>query len=332
MQNTQSACAESTKTVCQLIAPTRKLPGLLEDARTGLLTKPRSLPPKYFYDARGSQLFEQICETNEYYPTRTEDELLKNHAADIITETRPEQILELGSGNSRKTCRLFDACENLEHCCSYAPFDVCGEILEETADRLQDDYDWLQITPMVGDYHAGLENLPPNSGRRLILFLGSTIGNFTPRDALAFLQEIRESMQPGDYLLLGTDRIKDKTVLDAAYNDKQGITADFNLNLLHVLNRELEATFNTKNFDHLAYFNENESRIEMRLVCNRDHQVSLRRINETIVFKKQEQILTEVSHKYTFAGAEELLLSCGFKILDHYQPENRFFSLILASA
>lgn len=330
MSQIHPCTTESSRSVYQRIEPARPVADLVDDVRQGLLTPPRSLPPKYFYDEKGSQLFAEICDTPEYYPTRVEDKLLAHHGIDIIEAARPDQILELGSGNSQKTRRLFDACEKTEHACSYAPFDVCAPMLESASWELQLEYDWLQVTPLVGDYHAGLGNLPAIDGHRLIVFLGSTIGNFTPEDAHAFLAEIRRSMQPGDYLLLGVDRVKDHAILDAAYNDARGVTAEFNLNLLRVLNRELDADFRIDCFRHEAGFNTTHSRIEMHLVCLREQIVSLRRLNEKILFRTGDKILTEISHKYTFEGAEQLLQESGFDITRHFQPANEFFSLILA--
>ena len=314
---------------CLVIPPDRAVPGLVEDVREGLLQPPRSLPPKYFYDAKGSWLFEQICRTPEYYLTRNEDALLAEHGRSIIAEARPDQILEFGSGNSHKTRRLFDACEQTATRCSYAPFDVCASMLEAASETLQSDYRWLEITPMQGDYHAGLGRLPPASGRRLAVFLGSTIGNFTPGDALGFLREIRSRLKPGDYLLLGVDRIKDKCVIDAAYNDGRGITAAFNLNLLRVLNRELATDFNLGCFRHQAEFKESQERVEMHLVCSRDQRVHLRRMRETIAFRKGDEILTELSYKYTWDKAEKLLEDAGFAVARHCQPTNGYFSLLL---
>lgn len=330
MSNTHHCESGIFQSACLPIKPARIVPDLIDDVREGLLEPPRSLPPKYFYDKKGSQLFTEICSTPEYYPTRTEDNLLAHHGINIIEAVKPDQILELGSGNSLKTRRLFDACEKAEHACSYAPFDVCAPMLEITSEQLQSDYDWLQVTPLLGDYHAGLSNLPAIKGSRLFVFLGSTIGNFAPEEARDFLAEIRSSMCPGDYLLLGADRVKDSTILSAAYNDAKGVTSEFNLNLLNVLNRELDADFKINYFRHDARYNERHSRIEMRLVCIKDQVVSLRRLNETISFRAGDEILTEVSHKYTFESVEKLLHGSGFDISRHYQPENRFFSLILA--
>ncbi len=321
--------ANKFQRVCVPVAPAHPVPDIVDDAREGLLRPPRSLPPKYFYDEAGSLLFTKICETREYYPTRTEDRLLASHAPDIIRIARPGQIIELGSGNSQKTRRLFDACENTDHTCTYAPFDVCAPILEETADQLQAEYGWLHVTPLLGDYHAGLDHLPAFTGRRLFVFLGSTIGNFEPGEAHTFLREITAIMNPGDYLLIGADRVKDTRVLDSAYNDAEGITAAFNLNLLEVLNRELDADFNPCHFRHKAEFVPERSRIEMKLVCNATHQITLKELDETIAFLPDDEILTEVSYKFTHDGAEKLLEEGGMNVVKHYEPENRYFSLIL---
>ena len=315
---------------CISVSPARVVPDIIDDAREGLLFPPRSLPPKYFYDEKGSQLFTRICETDEYYPTRTEDGLLARNAEDIIAISRPVQIIELGSGNSRKTRRLFNACEQIDHTCSYAPFDVCAPMLEDTAGQLQTEYEWLKVTPLLGDYHAGLDHLPGFNERRLFVFLGSTIGNFEPAEARAFIREITDAMAPGDFLLLGIDRVKDVQVLNDAYNDSGGITAAFNLNLLNVLNRELDADFDLNHFNHHASYQSRHSRIEMKLVCDTLHEIQLKKIDEVIELYPGDEILTELSHKFTYGQAEELLSDCGLDIVSHYEPENRYFSVILA--
>ena len=317
--------------VCTSIKPARKIPDIVEDVRVGLLSAPRSLPPKYFYDERGSQLFEQICDTPEYYPARTEEKLLSRYSEEIIAQVKPVEIMELGSGNAQKTRRLFDACEQTEHICTYAPLDVCEPMLENISEQLRSDYDWLDVKPLLGDYHAGLQYLPKTHGTRLYVFLGGTIGNFYPEQAQNFIKEIKATMRPGDYLLLGADRVKENHLLNAAYNDEQGVTAEFNLNLLNVLNRELKADFDSENFEHKAEFNSTRSRIEMHLVCIRDHIVHMQQLDEIIAFKKGEDILTEVSHKFTFDGLENLLIESGLHIFKHYEPENKYFSLVLAS-
>ena len=330
MQNTQQSESESYQSSCTVIEPTRTVPDLAADVRAGLLNPPRTLPPKYFYDERGSQLFEQICETPEYYPTRTEDSLLQNYSKHIIERAQPVQILELGSGNAQKTRRIFDACEQLSNDCEYVPFDVCEKVLEQTAKQLQANYDWLNVFPLVGDYHAGLANLPDSDGVRLFVFLGSTIGNFTPQEAAGFITEIKQCMKPGDFFLLGADRIKNTEVLDAAYNDAEGLTAEFNLNVLRVINRELGANFDVSGFEHCAKYNESKDRIEMHLIANSEQHVHISDLNEIVTFKPGDAILTEVSHKYTSDGIEKLLQQCGLNIIEHYEPDNQYFSLILA--
>lgn len=315
---------------CVPVAPARHVPGLADDVREGLLEPPRSLPPKYFYDERGAALFNRICETPEYYLTRTEDALLRQCSADIIALTRPGYLIELGSGSSGKTTNLFDACERQGHTCIYSPFDICEPALAEAAGKLQDDYEWLDVRPLLGDYHAGLDHLPGCAGVKMFLFLGSTIGNFTPGDARAFIGGIRQRMEPGDFLLLGADRVKDPTVLNAAYNDAQGITALFNLNVLQVLNRELDADFRADNFAHLAVYNNELNRIEMYLVSRLDQEITLDSLDAGFTMERGERILTELSYKFYFDELETLLEDSGLEIVRHFEPDNRYFSLVLA--
>ena len=315
---------------CRNIPPTHALPNMIDDVRQTLLDKPRSLSPKYFYDARGSYLFSQICNTPEYYPTRTEDALLRQYSTAIIEQARPEIIIELGSGNSSKTKQLFNACEHTGHICEYWPLDVCREIMLESSEMLTGEFDWLQVSPMLCDFHAGLGNLPETDGRCLYVFLGGSIGNFNPQEAREFVAEIYRNSHVGDFFLLGADRIKPHSVLNAAYNDAKGITAEFNLNVLHVLNRELDADFNVHDFEHQADFNEKLNRIEMHLVSSRNQKVDLERLKESIEFKQGEKILTEISCKYSFEMLESLLTNAGFQIQNHFEPDNQYFSLVLA--
>lgn len=324
------AINEHADIVCQVLKPARHVPDLLDDVRNGLLTPPRSLPPKYFYDAHGSDLFERITQTKEYYPTRTEDELLARHAVEIIKSSNPDQILELGSGSSRKTRRLFDGCAQLQQFCNYAPMDVCEEMLLQSARELSQEYDWLAINPIVGDYHAGLDNLPAFDGRRLYVFLGSTIGNFEPQAAQRFIGEIQKCMRSGDMLLLGADRVKDRAILEAAYNDKAGITAAFNLNVLNVLNRELHADFQPDCFYHRAVYQPAKQRMEMHLVAQTRQHIHIGSLQSDIHFDPGESILTEVSHKFTSDALHSLISSCGLTLQQHYQADNQYFSLLLA--
>lgn len=315
---------------CMQLKASRHVADLAEDARNGLLQTPRRLPPKYFYDVAGSELFERITETREYYPTRTEDHLLATNAIDIIRKTRPDQILELGSGSSRKTRRLFDACQSLQQYCSYAPMDVCEAALLQAADELQAYYDWLHVSPIVGDYHAGLDNLPVFRGRRLFVFLGSTIGNFEPDAARCFIAEIAGCMQSGDALLLGADRVKDINVLEAAYNDSEGITAAFNLNVLNVLNRELGAHFSAESFEHRAIYNKDKQRIEMQLVSRINQCIRIEHLDAEINLGAGESILTEVSHKFTPESLHQLMQAGDLQLQQHYQADDCYFSLLLA--
>ena len=315
---------------CIRIEPYKQLPDTFEDVLTGLLEPPRQVSPKYFYDDHGSLLFDRICKTDEYYLTRTEEALLTTHSTDIITQTMPDQILELGSGVSHKIRLLLDACEKFSHSCEYAPFDVCEEIVVLATRKLSVDYHWLDINPMVGDYHAGLGNLPKTDGVRLVAFLGSTIGNFTTEERDEFIQEIKLCLQPGDYFLIGADRVKDAAILNAAYNDADGITAEFNLNLLRVLNREINTDFNLENFTHHAFYNEDRGQIEMYLISACDQEVRLGDNGPLIKIAAGERILTEISRKYKEEELESMLVDRGFRIVRHYQPANHYFSLLLS--
>lgn len=320
-----------TRLSCRTVPPARTMPGLAEDVIHGLLTPPRSLPPKYFYDERGSQLFDAICDTPEYYVTRTEDALLLDCAAEIIAEVEPVHIIEFGSGTSRKTRHLFDQCAAAGNEAVYWPFDVCEEMLLHSGRHLLHHYDWLQVNALVGDYLAGLQHLPRPGGNCLYLFLGGTIGNFTPGEALRFLRDVRSGMNPGDRLMLGADRVKAPEVLHAAYNDRAGVTAEFNLNLLQVLNRELDANFDSDDFVHEARYNEMAGRIEMYLISRREQRISLARLGRELNLEAGEGILTEISRKFTVASLAELLAAAGFVMERHFEPDSGYFSLVLAA-
>lgn len=315
----------------QEVAPSRHVPGLEEDARRGLLRRPRELPPKYFYDDRGARLFERICATPEYYPTRTEEALLRAYARNIISSVAPDHVIELGSGSSRKTRHLLSACAALEHSCVYWPFDVSAGMLVESARELVEDYPWLKVHALVGDYHGGLSGLDlPGRGRRLFVFLGGTIGNFSEDEARLLLQDVRELMRPGDRLLLGADRIKPRPVLEAAYNDSQGITAAFNLNVLQVLNRRLQGDFEPSRFSHRAFYREDAAQIEMHLVADAPQDVHLDTLDETLNLAVGESIRTEISRKFSPEGLGDLMKLGGLRLDRHYEAPEGYYSLILA--
>ena len=321
----------SEKTKNTEFEPTRAIRSLSEDVENSMLDAPRSLPAKYFYDERGSLLFDKICDSPEYYPTRTESALLKEVAKDVINTSRPDYILELGSGTSRKTRHLFDACSSCQCFPEYTAVDVCNEILVESKNALEKEYGWLKVNTIVGDYTGGLGNLPKSHATNLFVFLGGTIGNFSPIEANIFLSEIRDVMTPQDLLLIGADRVKEPDVLHAAYNDDEGVTAEFNLNLLEVLNRELDADFNVSKFEHYAYYNPLLSQIEMHLVSMREQKIRMKNLDKEVHLLEGDHILTEISRKFTRVELENLLIGAGFKIEKHYEAEEMKFSLVLAS-
>ena len=328
MDNTQRAPVATSD--CIYIPRSRQVNNLVEDVRQGLFAPPRSLPPKYFYDEQGSLLFDKICDTAEYYPTRVESAMLREHAQTLIDVARPQHILEFGSGTSRKTHHLLKACEALDVACEYLPFDVCEEMLHMVRDEMHNSYQWLSVKPLVGDYTAGLDYLHQPEGTCLYVFLGSSIGNFSRVEAHQFISEIREAMKPGDSLLLGVDRVKNHDVLHAAYNDSQGVTGEFNLNVLNVLNNELNGNFETRRFRHEAIYNAAEQRIEMYLVANETHSVTLQSLNQQIEFSEGERILTEVSNKYTREAIEDLMRQNGLRVSRHIEADDNYFSLVLA--
>lgn len=308
------------------------MPDLADDARVGLIEPPRWLPPKYFYDQRGSRLFEAICETPEYYPTRTEAALLADSAERIIDHVVPGHIIELGSGNSSKTRHLIAACDRLGVRVGYWPFEVSSQIMLDAAGRLIADYEWLHIEAMTGDYTAGLANLPlaADESRRLFVFLGGTIGNFEPKQAEGFLGEIVSRMRADDALLIGFDRAKEPGVLEAAYNDASGYTAAFNKNVLSVLNRELDGDMPVAAYRHRAVFNREASHIEMRLVAERAHRVRFGSLDIAFDVVAGEEILTEISRKFSRAAIAGLLERAGLRETAHYEQGAAQYSLVLA--
>jgi dimethylhistidine N-methyltransferase len=270
----------------------------------------RSISPKYFYDARGSVLFDRICELPEYYPTRTELSILKANAAEIGQRMGPRaELVEFGAGSLRKVRLLLDAMQAPER---YVPIDISGEHLEGAAASLRQEYPELRVRPLVADYTRGLVLPPPlaGAGRRIGFFPGSTLGNFTPAEAKQFLRMTARVLR-GGALVLGVDLVKRPDELHAAYNDAQGVTAAFNLNLLARANRELGADFDVEGgFDHAAFYNAPLARIEMHLQSRRRQQVTVG--GETFVFEEGQTLQTENSHKFTIDGLRALATEAGY--------------------
>ena len=303
---------------------------LIEDVQTGLSDPPRSLPPKYFYDERGSKLFDQICQTDEYYLTRAESSLLENHADEIVSTVRPTAIVEYGSGTSEKTEILIKAANQHHDWLHYLPLDVCEEILIESAERLIERYPWLSIDAWHGDFLHDMQQFENTHERSLYTFLGSSLGNFSYDQATRFLRDVRNTASDNDWFLLGVDMVKDQRILNAAYNDGNGYTAAFNLNVLNVLNRALDGDFDTASFEHHAFFDADRSRVEMRLRSRCQQTVTLRGIDLKLDFENDEHIVTEYSRKYTADSIQQLLKKAGFTPLNIYTGSKNEFMLILS--
>jgi L-histidine N-alpha-methyltransferase len=265
---------------------------LRADVRAGLTRVPKTLPPKWFYDARGSELFTEITRLPEYYPTRAEREILAREAAEIATSCAAGTVVELGSGSSEKTRLLLDALRDAGTLTRYVPVDVSDSALTEAADALLADYPDLLVHGVVADFEHHLDLLPDHGDRRLIVFLGGTIGNFEPGPRAAFLRALRATMRPGDSLLLGTDLVKSPAVLVPAYDDAAGVTAEFNRNVLRVINRELGADFDVEAFRHVAVWDSTREWIEMRLRSEVAQTVRVRALDLAVAFEPGEEVRT----------------------------------------
>jgi L-histidine N-alpha-methyltransferase len=299
------------------------------DMRRGLTSTPKRLPSKYFYDERGSRLFQRITELPEYYLTRAEHRLLQRDATRIARITRPEALIELGSGSAEKTRLLIEAGLDEGVLRRYVPFDVSRETVQRSAQRLADAYPELSVHVVVGDFDRHLDELP-HGGGRLIAFLGSTLGNFPHEQAVRFLEKIRGAMEDDDWFLLGTDLVKDKATLEAAYNDSEGVTAEFNRNILNVINERTDGDFDTDAFEHVAQYNEEESRIESKLRSKRAQSVCLRRLDLQVDFQPGEVLRTEVSCKYTRESLRQLLGEAGLRLERWFTDVDHSFALSLS--
>ena len=303
---------------------------------TGLTGEPKTLSPWLFYDEAGSRLFEEITELPEYYVTRTERRILAEHADEIISAAaggRDLSMIELGAGTATKTGLLLNAAVRLQGGVTYYPIDVSQTALDEARSRLEAELPEVTVEPIVADYTEGMrQNRTFRSGRRLVLYIGSSIGNFSPEDAVEVLRGVRSQLSPGDCLLLGTDMVKDAQTLHAAYDDAAGVTARFNMNVLTRINRELEGNFDLRLFRHQARWNARESRVEMHLESLLPQKVAIRALDLEMRFLPGETIHTENSYKFTDESVLELLTRAGFRLRQQWSDAGKWFTVYLAAA
>jgi L-histidine N-alpha-methyltransferase len=302
-----------------------------DEIRRTLTAAPKSIPTKYLYDDRGSRLFDEICDLPEYYLTRTEFALLEHVADEIVDRTRPADVIEFGCGTSRKTRVLLTALQRAGLPVRYVPMDVNEWMIRRTSAALLREYPSIRVHGIVGDYNRDLDRIPEGTNR-LVLFLGSTVGNLTPALTAEFLESVRAQLYEGDHLLLGVDLVKRADVLEAAYNDSAGVTANFNLNILNVLNRELDADFNLDRFEHVAYFNPRASQIEIFVEARSAHDVSIRKLDLKVPFASGERVQTEISRKFTRDSVRDDLAAAGYTLERWYIPDNGYFGLALGRA
>jgi L-histidine N-alpha-methyltransferase len=302
---------------------------LRSDADRGLRSSPKDIPPKWFYDDRGSQLFDDITRLPEYYPTRCERAILVERADEIAAVTRADTLVELGSGTSDKTRILLDALRDAGTITRFVPFDVSEQTLRDAAASVNREYPSVAVHAVVGDFEHHLGTIP-DGGRRLVAFLGGTIGNLLPSTRAEFLLEVAKGLGADDYLLLGLDLVKDVDRLEAAYDDRQGVTAEFNKNVLAVMNRELDADFDESRFEHVAVFQQDTARIEMRLRARDAHTVRVDALDLDVPFAAGEEMRTEVSAKFTRERVVNELANAGMQLARWWTDPDGDFALLLA--
>jgi L-histidine N-alpha-methyltransferase len=305
---------------------------LADDVLDGL-TKPfKELPPKHFYDAAGAELFDRICELPEYYPTRAERAILELRSEEIAAATGAAELVELGSGTAAKTRLLLRALADAGTLRRYVPVDVTETMVLDCAEALVDEFPGLRVHGIVGDFERHLRHLPPPDGPRIIAFLGGTIGNFTPGSRRRFLRGIAKRLRPGvDHLLLGTDLVKDPAVIEAAYDDSAGVTAEFNRNVLRVVNRELDADFDVEAFEHVAFFDREREWIEMRLRAQRRMEVRVGKLDLDVIFAPREELRTEISAKFTPERLRGDLAAAGLQLRAVLTDPEDLFALSLSA-
>jgi L-histidine Nalpha-methyltransferase len=305
---------------------------LANDVLDGLTRPFKEIPAKHFYDARGSDLFEQICELPEYYPTRAERTILLARADGIIRRTGAGELVELGSGSAEKARILLAAMSRAGTLRRYVPLDVSESALEAAARELLDEFDELTVHGVIGDFERHLGQVPKTDGTpRIVALLGGTIGNFLPGTRRRLLREIGRLLGPRDRLLLGTDLVKDPAVIEAAYDDAAGVTAEFNRNVLHVINRELDADFSPEAFEHIAFFDRKHEWVEMRLRSMRPCSVLVGDLGLRVDFAAGEELRTEISAKFTRSRVEEDFHAAGLELDGWYTDPDELFALSLAA-
>jgi len=317
-------------TVSHLTQPTDHRARLLEDVRHGLTAYRKHLPSKYFYDARGSELFEEITRLPEYYLTEAEAEILDRHSDTIMTRLRPDELVELGSGSSRKTTMLIEAMHRSGAGKRYVPIDISEEALRAAAMELCTTYKWLEVEGLVGDFVADLDKVR-RRGRRLIVLLGSTIGNYPPTLRYSLLRAVSAALDDGDSFLLGVDLVKDEATMIAAYNDAAGVSAEFNLNILRVVNRELDGDIPIEAFEHVTRFDRQFSCMAQSLRATREVVADIRALDLAVTFHAGEEIHTEVSCKFTREGVEGDFAAAGMHLDEWLTDSTERFALALGS-
>jgi L-histidine N-alpha-methyltransferase len=303
---------------------------LAEDVLDGLTRPFKELPPKHFYDARGAELFDRICELPEYYPTRAERAILEETATELAELTNAVELVELGSGTAAKTRVLLDALHAAGTLERYIPVDVTESMVRDCAEELTSEYPGLRVHGVIGDFERHLDQIPPAAGPRIVAFLGGTVGNFQPGSRRRFLRSIARLLGPEDHLLMGTDLVKDPRVLEAAYDDAQGVTAEFNRNVLRVLNRELRADFDPEDFEHVALFDSQNEWIEMRLRARREHTTLVRALDLPVSFRAGEEVRTEISAKFTPERLSGDLSAAGLQLVRWLTDPEELFALSLS--
>ncbi len=312
------------------LEPLEMAAALRADAAEGLMRAQKDLPPKWFYDEQGSQLFDEITRVDEYYPTRCERAILETNAATIARVTQADTLVELGSGTSEKTRIILNSLRDAHTLQRFVPFDVSEQTLRDAAEAVSTEYPEIAVHAVVGDFERHLGDIP-TGGRRLVAFLGGTIGNLQPVARARFLNDVACGLRPGDHLLLGTDLVKDPARLVSAYDDAGGVTARFNKNVLTVLNRELDADFDVNDFDHVAAWVEDREWIEMRLRSRRAVDVKILALGQVVSFAPGEEIRTEISAKFRKVRVEAELAAAGLRLTHWWTDPNGDFALSLST-